>query len=58
MLIAGSCVETERSSRYLVQLCRHFSDDLARLVKGKEVKRATGDLCRRRTQILVRTESN
>jgi hypothetical protein len=40
MLIAGSCVETERSSRHLVQLSRHFSDDLARPVKGKEVKRA------------------
>jgi hypothetical protein len=27
MLIAEAHVETERSSRYLVQLCRHFNDE-------------------------------
>jgi len=36
MLIAAARVETERSSRYLVQLCRHLSDDLAQPVKGGE----------------------
>jgi hypothetical protein len=35
MLIAKARIETEHSSRYLVQLCRHFNDDLARPVTRK-----------------------
>ena len=35
MLIAEARVETERSSWCLVQLCRHFNDDLAQPVTRK-----------------------